>query len=227
MKEKKENRFELYFEWWLNDLKKVGLVKSYVKEPNNVLVLDPVTIYSNMHYQTKEKKIVSHNLCKLASYTRDYDVVFHRSLLDVFIGYLIKIEPNVYELKELHHREKGDSYFEFSYYYIQNISEINGDWITVSFDVKPPAAALAFSASLTSSREFPYNQKLTLEKFNIFVNKVVPTGSKTSLFSKTFFPSRFLFTDGGRQERKINMKFTTKISSIEEWMRSLNLKPIL
>ena len=60
--------------------------------------------------------------------------------------------------------EKGDTYYDFTYYYVQKISEINSDWITVSFDVKPPASALRFSAKLGSSREFPYNQKLVLER---------------------------------------------------------------
>lgn len=222
-----ENSFEIYFEWWLMELQKKGLVKKFEREPETLVVLQPSIIYSTLHFVKKDSTFVSHNLCNTSSYTRDYDVLFHRSLLDKFIGYLVPIEKNCYSLQELHKRTKGDSFFDFTYYYVQNPKEINSDWITVSFDVKPPASALRFSAKLGSSREFPYNQKLVLERYGIYVNKVIPVGSKECLFNKTFMPQRYLFTDSGKQERKINPKFHKEIITIDQWMDSLGLKPIL
>lgn len=222
-----ENSFEIYFEWWLMELQKKGLVKKFEREPESLVVLEPSIIYSNVHYVKKDSILVSHNLCGASTYTRDYDVLFHRSLLDKLIGYLVPDEKNCYSLKELNPREKGDTYYDFTYYYVQKISEVNSDWITVSFDVKPPASALRFSAKLGSSREFPYNQKLVLERYGIYVNKVIPVGSKECLFNKTFMPQRYLFTDSGKQERKINPKFHKEIITIDQWMDSLGLKPIL
>lgn len=227
VKKEKINYFELYFEWWIQDLQKKGLVRNYSKEPESLLMQDPVLIYSNVHYKTKPKVIASHNLCPLSSYTRDFDVEFHRSLLDVFIGYLVPIEKNSYELKEIHDRTIGDAYFQFSYYYILNIKEVKEDWITVSFDVKPPSSALEFSPSFSSSKTFPYNQKLMVEKYGIYVNKVIPTGSKDCLFNKTFVPQRYLFTDGGTRERTLNSKFFKgEIKSVDQWLQSINVKPI-
>jgi ATP-dependent helicase YprA (DUF1998 family) len=75
--------------------------------------------------------------------------------------------------------------------------------------------------------EVTFNQKLVLERYGIYVNKVIPVGSKECLFNKTFMPQRYLFTDYGKQERKINPKFHKEIITIDQWMDSLGLKPIL
>ena len=217
----KVNSYELYFEWWLQDLKRVGLVKSFDFEPEQVVVIEPAILFSSVHSTRNQTFLTGHNLLNASSYTRDYDVVFHKSLLDVFIGLMVG-DNGAYELKELHERQKGDTYYEFSYYYLLREHEVQGDWFTVSSDVKPPSKALQYSGALGSSREFPYNQKLMLEKHKIFVNKVIPIGSKTCLFAKSFTPTRFLFTDGGGKQRKINHQIVT----IDEWMKKFNLKPI-
>ena len=220
-KEKKENMYELYFEWWLNALKNVGLVKDWKKEPETVMVLPPFTIYSHVHMVKKQSKIASHDIFKIATYTRDYDVWIHRSLLEVIFG-VIKKDDNIYILHETVPKTKGDAYFDFSYYYLFDATEAHLDYVRISFDVKPLSTALQFSGSLGSSREFPYNQKLMLEHHNILVNKVVPIGNSNCLFAKTFTPERFFFTDGGRQGRKINFKTKT----LEQYMLEKGLKKI-
>lgn len=222
MAEEKVNMTELYFEWWLNALKQVGLVSKYEKEPESLVLLDPVTIYSTIHMKRKDDVIADHDLMKMATYTRDYDVWVHRSLLDVLFGIIVKYN-DTYFLRELTPRDKGDAWYNFSYYYLQNDAEENEQYVRVSFDVKPPANAIRFSGKLGSSREFPYNQKLMLEKHNILVNKVIPVGSKECLFNKTFIPERYYLTDGGRQPRKLK----EKDRNIRQWMADVNLKPIV
>jgi len=221
MAQEKENMYEVYFEWYLNALKSVGLVKEYVKEPESCIVLPPFTIHSSVHMVRKASKIASHDIMKMATYTRDYDALVHRSLLETLFG-VIKKEDGIYILHETIPKTKGDAFYDFSYYYLFNPAENNEDFVKVSFDVKPPAKALQFSGSLGSSREFPYNQKLMLEKHNILVNKVVPVGNSNSLFAKTFTPDRYFYTDGGRPGRKINFKTKT----LEEWMREKGLVKI-
>jgi hypothetical protein len=221
MAEKKENMFEAYFEWYLKSLQSVGLVRNYEKEPESLMVLPPFTIHSSVHMIKKPSKIASHDIMKMATYTRDYDVEVHRSLLETLFG-VIRKENDVYILHETTPKIKGDAYYDYAYYYLYDSSENNSDYVTVSFDVKPPSRALQFSSALGSSREFPYNQKLMLERHNILVNKVVPTGSPTSLFAKTFVPDRFFFTDGGKPNRKINYKTKT----LKEWMLEKGLTKI-
>lgn len=217
-KEQKENMFETYFEWYLKSLQSVGLVRAYTKEPESCMVLPPFTIHSSVHMVRSPSKIASHDIMKMATYTRDYDVEVHRSLLEKLFG-IIKKENDVYILHESIPKPKGDAYYDYTYYYLYNPAENNDDYVTVSFDVKPPSKALQFSSQLGSSREFPYNQKLMLERHNILVNKVIPTGSPTSLFAKTFVPDRYFFTDGGKPGRKINFKTKT----LDEWMREKGL----
>jgi len=226
MAAEKENMFEAYFEWWLNELQKVGLVKKFYKEPESIKVLDPIVLYTNVHHPKKDIMTTTHNILNPASYTRDYDVEFHKSLLDVFIGLIKRVDGNMYYLHEFRDREKGDTYFEFSYYYLLKPHETQADFFTVSFDVKPPSAVLQRSSKLGSSREFPYNQKLMLEKHDIFVNKVIPCKSRDSLFNKTFMPEKYLLTDAGKQLRKLNNKIE-KVRTIKEWMAIMNLKPIV
>lgn len=221
MAEKKENMYETYFEWYLKDLQSQGLVREFTKEPEACVVLEPFTIHSSVHMVKKPSKVASHEIFKMATYTRDYDVEVHRSLLETLFG-VIRKENDVYILHETVNKIKGDAYYDFSYYYLFNPNEINSDYVTVSFDVKPPAKALQFSNALGSSREFPYNQKLMLEKHKILVNKVIPIGTSTSLFAKTFTPERFFFTDGGRPGRKINFKTKT----LEQWMQEKGLVKI-
>ena len=220
-KEKKENMYELYFEWYLKALQSVGLVRNYTKEPESVMVLPPFVIHSSVHMVKKESKIATHEIFKMSTYTRDYDVEVHRSLLEKLFG-VIRKENDVFILHETIPKAKGDAYYDFAYYYLFNPNEMNSDYVKVSFDVKPPAKALQFSGSLGSSREFPYNQKLMLYKHKIFVNKVIPVGTSTCLFAKTFTPERYFYTDGGKPNRKINFK--TK--KLEEWMLEKGLVKI-
>ncbi len=222
-KEKKENIYELYFEWWLSDLQKCGLVRKFKKEPESLVVVDPMIVYSNVHYVTKKPKMVSHNLLKPTSYTRDYDVEMHKSLLDVFIGLLVE-EDGCYILKELNKRNAGDTFYDFKYYYLYNPKEADDDFVTVSFDVKPGAAAIRFSGGFGSARSFPINQKLMADRYGIFVNKVVPCKDKNSLFSKTFTPSRYHFTDGGTQMRKSATAENDK--TVSDWLASIDVKAI-
>ena len=228
MKEQKENMYELYFEWWLKALQSVGLVRNYTKEPDSVMVLPPFVIHSKVHMVRQHSKIATHEIFKMSTYTRDYDVEVHRSLLEKLFG-VIRKENDVFILHETIPKAKGDAYFDFAYYYLFNPNEINSDYVKVSFDVKPPSRALQFSSSLTSSREFPYNQKLMLYKHKIFVNKVIPVDNKEKksglsncLFGRTFMPERFLFTDSGKPNRKIHFKTKT----IQQWMDEKGLVKI-
>lgn len=221
MKEKKENMFETYFEWWLTALQHVGLVSHWKKEPETLVMIDPVTVYSEVHMKRIENTMASHTLMQMATYTRDYDAWFHKSLLDVLFGVLVKSD-DAYFLKEFKFRDKGDAWFDFSYYYLFNETEAENEYFKISFDVKPPAKALQRSGKLGSSREFPYNQKLILEKHNIFVNKVIPVGAKDCLFNKTFIPQRYYLADAGYKTRKLN-----EIDrNINQWMAANNLKKI-
>lgn len=57
----------------------------------------------------------------------------------------------------------------------------------------------------TSAITFPLNQKWMYQRYGIYVDKIIPK----ELFENTFTPKRYLKTDGGDRERKINWKIKT------------------
>ena len=61
---------------------------------------------------------------------------------------------------------------------------------------------------------------MLFQKENILLNKVVPVGSQSSLFNKTFMPKRYRYTDAGQQLRKIKGNFAT----LEDWLTQKQIK---
>ena len=221
------NMTEKYFEWWLEELKAIGLVISYEREPQTFTLFQPEPIFYNQHYKVKDPIVKSFNLFQPTTYTPDYKVVFSSKLVNKLFG-IIKRETKI--LYDLEFKEPGSVYQE-TLFYAMGSSEIlycildaskTEDNIEVWFDVKPPAKALQFSGSLGSSREFPYNQRLMYEKHNIIVNKVVPIGTSTCLFAKTFLPRRYRFTDKSGQLRKLK-SYENSAKNLEQYLKTKNI----
>ena len=192
-----KNMTEVYFEWWLEELKSHGLVKEYTREPKTFELYAALPIYYNQHYNKKEPIIKNFNLFQPITYTPDYKVVFDKRMLNKLFG---TIDINSSEIDEWGFSKPGSIFQETLFYSTSDMKEGNFElW----FDVKPPSSALRFSGSLGSSRDFPIKQRLVYEKFGIIINKVVPIGNKNSLFSKTFMPERYKWTDKSGQLRKM------------------------
>ena len=191
------NMTEVYFEWWLEELKSEGLVISYEREPKTFELYSALPIYYNQHYNRKEPIIKNFNLFQPVTYTPDYKVVFDKRMLNKLFG---TIDINSSEIDEWGFSKPGSIFQETLFYSTSNMK--NGSF-ELWFDVKPPSSALRFSGSLGSSRDFPIKQRLVYEKFGIIINKVVPIGNKNSLFSKTFMPERYKWTDKSGQLRKM------------------------
>jgi hypothetical protein len=210
-----KNMTEVYFEWWLEELKAVGLVKSYEREPQTFVLMDAEPIFYNQHYKSKEPLVKNFNLFRPITYTPDYKVVFSIKLVSKLFGY---IDRNKKIIEDYGFKEPGSVYQETLCYTIDEHDAFKGG-IEVWFDVKPPAKALQFSGQLGSSREFPYNQRLMYEKHNIIVNKVVPIGSSTSLFAKTFLPNRYRWTDKSGAIRQLK-PYEAKAKTLQQYLES-------
>jgi len=74
------------------------------------------------------------------------------------------------------------------------------------FEVKP-----VHDGNGISKREFKTTQKIAYWVKEIYIELVIPQ----EIFQKTFTPQRYLFTDSGRQKRKINWE----VKNIKEWMK--------
>ena len=209
-----KNMFETYFEWWLEELKKSGLVLEYEREPKTFVVHDSVVGFYNQHFVKKQPIIRDFTLIDSITYTADYRVVFSEKLFNKLFG-MIDSQKMLVEYEPL---DKGN-YYQETLFYCTELGR-NFNEYTVYFDIKPPAKAIQFSGKLGSSRDFPLKRAMLFQKENILLNKVVPIGSQSSLFNKTFMPKRYRYTDAGQQLRKIKGNFAT----LEDWLTQKQIK---
>lgn len=194
------NDTEMYFEWWLDELKEAGLVLSYEREPKAFVLKDAIPIYFEHKYKSKESLYKNFNLFPPMIYTADYKVLFHNNLINKLFG-IIKMDNVLLSSNEL---ETGNVYENTLFYCTGNAIKFNPEGVEIYFDVKPPAKAIRYSSGLGSSREFPVKQRIIYDNEKIYINKVVPIGSDSCLFNKTFTPRRYLFNNVNGKPRKIN-----------------------
>lgn len=219
------NQNEIYFQWWLDEAKKYGLVLDYKREPKTFELIPAISVNYAKHYKKKESIWKSHNLTNVLSYTPDYCVKFSFEAINKLIA-LIDTKNNV--LVDYSNDQPGSGMFDNVYQetlFFYAISEFvprqfydslkddafhrsNGG-IEIWFDVKPPSKAIRFSGQLGSSRDFRYIQPLIYMNHKIYVNKVVPI----DLYAKTFMPERYRYTDKDMSPRLIKKPF----KNIEEW----------
>ena len=208
---------EIYFEWWLTELKKHGLVIDFVREPQTFILREPKLIYYNQDFARKESILRSFSLDNGITYTPDYKVIFSSKLFGSMLAMITEQD----ELYNPNSPTSSELYQKTLFYAMDLIGREQGGYVFY-FDVKPPAKALQFSNALGSSREFPYNKTMMREIHNIIVNKVVPIGSSTSLFEKTFMPLRYRYTDSGGSLRtkkdKLGNAIPVKGKSFDDYL---------
>jgi hypothetical protein len=194
-----QNPIELYFQWWLDELKATGFIKYYEREPQTILVMEGMKHQREIHLKTKENKFEEISLTQSITYTYDYRIIWDNSAIFIF--------TEIYE---------PGGHFRFGTpSFVSHRHEVNGEPEIVSYvDVKPHASAARFGGKLSSFYTFPYIQKILLTMRGLFINKAIPTnqgsyGINTCLFATTFTPRRYQLTDGGRQNRNIKFKVTT------------------
>lgn len=200
-----KNNFEMYFEWWLDDLKEEGFITEYVREPQTFILKPEVEV----SYPKGKKilKIEKQTILNPITYTPDYKVAFTQKGVNI----LFLVISEMGSIPEKYNRN-------LHFLFLENIRSLKDNVYILYFDVKAPAKAVRFSSGLGSTREFPIKQRLMYDLKGIFVNKVVPVGSSTSLFEKTFYPKRYFQTDKSRGSRK-NME---NKSTIKDFLKLWN-----
>ena len=196
----KENPGERYFTWFCDELVSAGYLKSYSREPETINVLKSYPHLREHHLKTKENTFIEFNLLQEINYTYDYRLIWTDKALYIF--------TEIFQPK---------GYFKFNTpQFISHEIMINGVKEIVSYiDVKPHFAAAQFGGGkMASYYSFPYIQKFLLTMRGLYINKVIPTntgshGISTCLFAKVFVPSRYLYTDAGKQLRKIPFRKST------------------
>lgn len=226
-RENKKSSSELYFEWWLDELKNVGLVLEWEREPETFALNSPEIVF---YYQRKKRSEVtnSFSLFKAITYTPDYRVVFDKRMYNKFFGVINRLHllgngtKQTNFLQDDESVEVGSVYQNVQYYTTKNFYK-NDEVYELYFDVKPPSSILAFASNVSSSREFPIKQRMMYDVHGIYVNKVIPNGSKNCLFTKTFLPKRYKYTDANKGPRKLK-DYEQKALSLEQYLELKNIK---
>lgn len=219
-----KNSYEIYFEWWLEVLKQNGLVVNYEYQPEAFILKRVVPIFYEHKYAKKDPLFKDFNLFQPITYTTDYKVVFDVALWNKLYGIFFKDDHkmlsddsqktgNVYQNTLFYASEKG-IIFEDNSASIKHVE--------MYFDVKPPSKAVQFSGKLGSSRDFKFNQRMVYDIHGIYVNKVVPIGTSTSLYAKTFTPNRYLYTDAPNSKILRTKQIKTENGKIKVPISELN-----
>ena len=179
---------ETFFEWWMTDLIRFGVIESYEAQPDPFLLSSRKTyvkVSPRVRVPDVEKDTI---LMHGHHYTCDYKIVWGKNSSFLHQGFPKKTY------------EKGLKQF---------ISHKNADGKYVSYvEVKP----IWDMENMT--RLFRINQKWVYDKLGLYVNLVKIGDKANALFAKTFTPSRYVFTNVKRQERKT--KHFSKV--VEEYL---------
>jgi len=177
---------EVYVSWYLEALKTNGFIDEVVYHPSPIVLFPAVSIQYNLH-SPKRDKVRNFNLIHDKTYTMDF-VVTWKSGLGMFH---IPIDEEYMKNASFNSNPRNIPFFSHL---------TNGKFISY-IDVKGTGSPHGNKSDMI----FSIIQKIVYDKFHIFINKVVPQ----KLFSETFSPDRYFFTDKSTKPRKINFPTRT------------------
>lgn len=177
--DERDSKEEVYFEWFLKELKHYGFIKSYLPQPRDFKLFDKVKYDYHEVLKTKVN-VKKRELMRAHIYTPDYFVVWDEKAEGVFYEPFEKIMNVDIPFKATRSKNNKDEYF--------SIIETKG---THDFN--------------NMTRLFRLNQKWLYAEYGMYVELIkIPT-----IFKKTFVPARYIRQDKRNGKRKINFKVTT------------------
>lgn len=217
-KESQGDVSEQHFLWWLEELESFGLVKDIIHQPKEIVLFPPTLIYFEHKYDSKKVDIIKNRtLFQATTYIPDFSFLMHKNLLNKLFCKIIKTDNLNYIENDL--ELISGNVFENTIWY--TTVQIDSDWFEIIVDVKPPASVGKFGKS-SPPIIFSNKQKVIFNNMFLYVNKIVPAKDKNSLFTKTFMPKRYRFTDKDGTLRKLDQKYRL----IDEYLKLKNIKPV-
>lgn len=189
-----KSHIELYFSWWLDELKREGFIKEWWYEEYTFPLAEQIKVPYKKQLKTKVKE-EEEIILERASCTADFTIVWSEKAKNIF--YLDRNEPLKGGVRDIPIRLSDPD---------KLISHIETKGNNES--------------STSSSISFPYKQKWVYQKYGAFIQKVKPFSYKVNkniLFQSTFYPAKVLETEvykrnckfGKQGESKIRHKTTT------------------
>ena len=179
---------ELYFSWWLDELKYFGFIHSWEYESETFTLAEPHKLKYLKKMKTKSKEM-EHKFLEKCEYTPDFKIFWNNKSKDIF--YYDCFEKYISDPKELPYFCAKD-----------NVSRIE---IKPSFNFQGKTDQAIIKIKWLMQLGTPVQLVVPTPS----VSKVGKISPKNSLFPNTFLPERYMFTDTGKQYRKIKYDFVT------------------
>ena len=164
---------EIYILWFLDDLVKSGHIKFYIYQPEQWKIIAAPEYY----WVKKNKKSETEktgNIMDSLNYTPDFEIVWNWSGVCDYV-YILN-EENISVRSRARKPFVAIRDKDYPLDSLVSYIDVNGDAV-----------------------KFPVLQKIIFFCKGIYVEKIVPE----KLFKKTFYPARYLWTDGLTKKRKI------------------------
>jgi len=181
---------ELWFRWWIDEVVEAGYIYSYHYHPEQYLLAPAFSYKYDKHLKTRTKELES-NLLSPHQYTADYRIDWNKNARGFFF---LSISDQL-NLKSVP-------------FVAQETEDGNNNYYSI---VEIKAGFSKFHAG----REFSINAKWMLQRFGVYVNKVI-IGNKKGLFKDTFVPEKYLLTDKTKQNRTLHFEPRTLEEFIKE-----------
>jgi hypothetical protein len=187
---------EKYFSWYLDELIEAGIIRGYVYQPLAVSLTEKKNMLTPVLKKTKKALTCDtkeYLFIREHVFTPDFLVLWSKdAILEKFVTPVFNGDDNV----TIMNRDVA---------FMVNICDNEQEMFSV-IDVKGEFARKGNNSAVT----FPLNQKWVFDKYGIYVQKIVPNGRKDNcLFSQTFTPKKYLFTDKSGKGRTIKFKVKT------------------
>ena len=204
---------EEIFDCWAEELIKHSFIEKYIKVPTSMVLL-PAEEYiertqRTVYKGTKREKVVIDEKRKVLfeemTYRPDRIIYWAPKAKDVFFQ----------DIKLWKTRPKT------AFFYADFDQNEPGWWSAI--DVKSP-----FQGKNCSDATFDVKKKLLWSRFNIYINKCIQYPAKKKkrlnkkhyLYTHTFTPTRYLYTDGLTKARTIR---NWPVITIQEFLKAQNL----
>ena len=185
---------ERYFSWWLDEVLEAGFINRVKYQPKPFVITESVKYRWFKQLKSKQKAIDS-ELFRKHEYQADWLIIWENKAKDLFFGYLndLTLEAKKEDYPFLAHYNKATHYY-------YSIVDVKG----------------TFNQN-DAYRRFSIDQKLVWDKYQKYIQKIIPapavskSGKLTpagALFVKTFMPDNYRFTPTGKY-RKIRFPVRT------------------
>lgn len=218
------NTIEMYAVWLFQELKDRGFLKDFRREPETLICADQHQESFLEYFKKRDPKVKDFNLFQKIEYTYDYLLIWEPDTA-LHLFYDILYGPS----------RKNILKYGKTAFFANAVPNLNTNTIEhiTRIDVKPVAQIANFGKTSTQYT-FPIKQRILYDNYGIYIQKLIPIpmsghGKRSSFFPNYFTPQRYIWTDGGKQLRKIkwpvismNNFIQKRLNEIEEMKRFEN-----